>query len=283
MTKAFAAGDRCLFPNRVVQVLEDYLDYLELEFSNHHSTINISQVQEMLLEISCIIRSGEKAVDAGVYARTLERLSRIYAQDHSRRKQDALSLTADDYAEVVEVISNAFPGYDYREVVGQLLRYMGSLFRQKKGSWITVYEHIRSMPESIEAVQALNEARFLEIQEWVEEGVHNLFSIHSDVRERIAQLEEQAGKMENRMEHERHQLTLGDASLEEVAAAGVACLEPVRRQRRYDALSDKRDRILQDRQNQVQMVQLIESNIREFETVLKEARRRYLVRLVHSH
>ncbi len=282
LTKAFAEGNSCLFPNRVVRVLDDYLDYLELELSNHHSVIKISQVQEMLLEISCIIRSGKTTVDAAVYARVLKRLTRIYAQGLSQRKKDAFSLTAGDYAEVIEVISAELPGYDYREVVGQLLNYMNHLYRLKKTGWITVYEHIRSMPHSIEALQVLKEARFLEIQKWVEEGVHNLFGIQSDIQKRIDQLEHEAADLQNVVEHEQHQLAIELKRGKVSADSKVASLYQERKRREITALCEKRDQIISERRGEEQIIQLIESNIHEFEFKLKEARRNYLVRLVHS-
>jgi len=282
LTKAFAEGNSCLFPNRVARVLDDYLDYLELELSNHHSVIKISQVQEMLLEISCIIRSGKTTVDAAVYARILKRLTRMYAQGLSQRKKDAFSLTAGDYAEVIEVISAEFPSYDYREVVGQLLNYMNHLYRLKKTGWITVYEHIRSMPNSIEALQDLKEARFLEIQKWVEEGVHNLFQIQSDLQKRVGQLEDEAAELQNVVEHEQYQLTFEFKRGEVPTDSKIASLYRERKRREITALREKRDRIISAKRGEEQIIQLIESNIQEFESKLKEARRNYLVRLVYS-
>jgi len=283
LTKAFAEGNSCFFPNRVVRVLNDYLDYLEFELSNHHSLIKISQVQEMLLEISCIIRSGKTTVDAAVYPHILERLTGIYAQGLSQRKKDAFSLTAGDYAEVIEVISAEFPNYDYREVVAQLLNYMNHLYRLKKTGWITVYEHIRSMPNSIEALQVLKEARFLEIQKWVEEGVHNLFGIQSDIRKRIGQIERKAAGIKNAVEHEQQQLAFELKRGKVLANSKVASLYRERKRREISVLCDRRDQLMSEKRAEEQIIQLIESNIREFESKLKEARRYYLVRLVHSN
>ncbi len=46
--------------------------------------------------------------------------------------------------------------------MGQLLAYMEQLFANRKSDWKTIYEHIISMPESVEAKRLIKAARFEE-------------------------------------------------------------------------------------------------------------------------
>ena len=90
LSEAFAGDSFCFVPDKALQILHDYLDYLENELSNQNITINISQVQEMLLEVSCIIRSGSFSIHSTVYGGMLRRLIDIYARGFTHREKDAV-------------------------------------------------------------------------------------------------------------------------------------------------------------------------------------------------
>lgn len=281
LSKAFAEGGPCLLPDKASQILEDYIDYLEQELVAPNDDLNLGQVQEMLLEVSCIVRSGNKDIHPDQYGRFLERLTGIYAQGFSTEEKERFSATAPDYAEVIEAISRELPGYDYREAVGQLLYYLNHLYRSRKSSWITVYQHILSMPDSIAAIQTLKEAYFRGIQQWVEEGVQNLFHIGRDLQQRVNELNQKTAGLTRLIEQQRDLLDRERRCPEFTFAGNITSLDQERRKREIAELLDRREQTLRERSSKEQIAELIECNIREFETALKEARRAYFVQLVY--
>ncbi len=271
-----------LAPGKSQQILEDYLDYFESELLNQTPESNISQIQEMLLELSCIIRSRNTRLIPGEYSNFLQRLIRIYGAGFSQNPGNAFLITAADYADVIEAISKECPNYDYSEALGQLLRYMSQLYKVRKSSWKTVYEHIQSMPDSITAVQMVKTEYFAEIQQWAEEGVGNLFQIRKDIYQRIEELEQQANAIEKQIDAEGSILATETPVPKVFGQAQIINLAEKRAQKRIEALHVDLAANARDILSQGELVALIESNIQEFDDKLREARRAYSIRLVHA-
>ncbi len=260
------------------QLLDDHLGYLELALDGDHHRENVGQVQEMLLELSLIIRSGALEISGDGYRRILDRLGGIYAGGMERRHGEAYALTAADYADVVEAIANRLGDYDYSRIIGQLLFYMARLYLGRKGSWVTIYEHLSAMPDGIDGISALKRDGFAEIHRWAEEGVANLFQIQRDIEARQRDLEEKVGRLQRRIAWLRRQC----ASDPDRPFAGqrVARLADYRSISRIRALEQELALVHSEQEGKRKTARLIESNIREFEVKLQAARRAYLIRPV---
>jgi hypothetical protein len=214
------------------------------------------------------------------YRTILERLIGIYARGFENRTQEIYATTAADYAEVIETISREFPAYDYSEAVGQLLCYMTRLFRRRKSSWKEVYEHILSIPDSIEAKQLLNRAFFMEIQEWAEAGVENLFAIRRDLYRKIGDLGEQAKRVEREIEALDPPPGTKDTGRRPKFDNKIVDLRRIRRKRLIGPLERELREILDQKASEENIAGLIESDIREFEEKLRATRRAYFIRSV---
>lgn len=279
LSKAFERDGSCDARRKALSILNDYLDYLERELSDDNASIDVSQVQEMLLEVSCIVRSGCSKIQAEHYGRILQRLIGIYAKGLNHAQKDAFSITAADYAEVIEAISVKYPGYDYSEAVGQLVLYMNRLFELRKGSWKTVYEHILSMPDSIQAIQLLKQDHFEEIRVWAEEGVHNLFALRKDLFKRMDELERESEQVDELIEDlERSR----DSEQPFERASNVISFQGRLFDKEIAGLRQDRAALAGEILGQEHLIQLIEENIAEFEDKLNQARRAFFVRLVYD-
>lgn len=234
----------------------------------------------MLLALSEDIRSGSALFASNDYRWVLTRLTEIYAQGFGQPKRDTFANTAADYAHVIEIISREYPGHDYSEAIGQLFCYMSRLFRTRKNGWKAVYEHILSIPDSVEAKQLLNRAFFVEIQEWAEAGVENLFSIRKDLYEKIAEIGTKIEALDRRIEQLESGRIPENQTNPSAARSNVVDLAAARRERNILNLEQKRRKLLADRENEEVIVGLIESDIREFEDKLRATRRAYFIRSV---
>ncbi|MEA3275896.1 MAG: hypothetical protein U9Q81_11510 [Pseudomonadota bacterium] len=279
LSRLTANGVSSLAPDHSRQVLQTYLDYFGAQLSRNSASRDIGLLQEMLLEVAHIVRSGTADILTDDYENILERLVAIYARGLNQRGQNAFMITAADYADVIEAISQEYPAYDYSEAVGQLLWYMSRLFGRRKSSWKTVYEHILSMPDSVAAKQLLMQAYFLEINEWVESGVDNLFEIRSDLyAKKAALLKEETTisreieKMEQALKARQGKGTARDRN--------VVDLGEKRKERTIETLRREMQEIISEKEGKETMIAMIESDIRQFEDKLKEAKRAYFIRLV---
>ncbi len=270
LTKMAAGGAMEMTSDSSCALLRNYFDFLEQQLSDAGAIPDVSQIQEMLLEVSEFIRSGKTGYYSDEYGRILKRLVSIYAGGFSSSSSSAFTLTSANYADVVEAISNRFPGYDYTEAMGQLLAYMEQLFANRKSDWKTIYEHIISMPESVEAKRLIKAARFEEVRQWAEEGAGNLFGIRVDLLEVIGQLSAEIDQLNADIEH------LGRAW----RTGRVVSLAARRKANEVPALIEARERVIHQRMDKQNLVELIESNIEEFEMLLRSARRAFFFHIV---
>ena len=262
------------------KILEARLDQLGAQLSGPEAAADAGKISTMLLALSDDIRSGFPLFTSNDYRWVLTRLTEIYAQGFGRLKRDAFANSAADYAHVIETISREYPGHDYSEAIGQLFCYMSRLFRTRKNGWKAVYEHILSIPESVEAKQLLNRAFFVEIQEWAEAGVENLFSIRKDLYEKIAEIGTKIEALDRQIEQFEGEQTPANQTRPSAAASNVVDLAAARKKRHILQLEQQRRKLVVDKEDEDVIVGLIESDIREFEDKLRATRRAYFIRSV---
>lgn len=270
----------CPPPVRLRQIFGDYLDYLEKKLSHEASFTDIGQVQEMLLELSHCIRSSDSQIKIEEYSAILERLTIIYTRGMGQKRRTIFSATATDYADLIEAISLKHPTYDYSEMIGQLLFYMNQLFEQRKGNWITIYEHLQSMTDNIEGLQSLKKSHFQEIQQWVEEGVENLFQIREDFYSRIEQLNHELNALDQKINEGKDNISSDIAKFKIDRGNTVISLEVKRREKELGILANKMNEIVNAREGEGRIHDLIEENIREFEDILTNTKRSICIELV---
>ena len=262
------------------KILETRLDQLGAQLSGPDAAADAGRISRMLLALSEDIRSGSPLFTSNDYRWVLTRLTEIYAQGFGQLKRDAFANSAADYAHVIETISREYPGHDYSEAIGQLFCYMSRLFRTRKNGWKAVYEHILSIPDSVEAKQLLNRAFFVEIQEWAEAGVENLFSIRKDLYEKIAEIGTKIEALDRQIEQLEREQTPVNQKSPSAAASNVVNLAAARKERHILQLEQKRRKLVVDKEDEEVIVGLIESDIREFEDKLRATRRAYFIRSV---
>ena len=261
-------------------LIGERLNRLGVQLSRPDAVIDSGEIEDTLLLLSTEIRSGSSDLVSSDYRWIIERLTDIYAQGFGQRAGDAFTTTADSYAHLIETISRAYPGYDYSEAVGQLFCYMSRLFRTRKTGWKAVYEHILSIPDSVEAKQVLNRAFFVDIQEWAEAGVENLFSIRKDLYEKIRKIEVKIRGLDRRIENIAGPRDLPEQASSVRAGSNIVDLTQARRRRLIEPLRLRRRRLVGEKENEETIVGLIESDIREFEDKLRATRRAYFIRPV---
>ncbi|RDH89272.1 MAG: hypothetical protein DIZ77_06805 [endosymbiont of Seepiophila jonesi] len=227
----------------------------------------------MLLEVSQIIRSGRAGVSTDDYRKIISHLTGIYAKGLAEEMKCPFIITSVDYADVIEAISQEYPAFDYREVMGQLLYYMSQLFRNRKGSWMMVYEHLLSLPESVDALALSNRKAFMEIQEWTEQGVDSLFQICRDYKEMIGQAEHDLAGLEQRIAVQKDEMATQKNR-------AVIAFDSLRKKRVLKAMLSQKARLIEELQSKQMILELVEDDIREFEEKLVELRRAYFIRLV---
>ena len=241
---------------------------------------NVGQIQEMLLELSLIIRSRALVLSEQDLRRILQRLGAIYTPDLGRRGNNAFLLTAPDYADVVEAVSGCLPDYDYSTVIGQLLFYMTQLYLTRKGSWMTIYEHLAAMPDTIGGIAQLKQDRFAEIRRWTEEGVANLFQIQRDLQARQAYLQDKERRLQKKIDWLLGSCGSGLDPDHPFRGRKVARLDHFKVVNQIRGLRQEQEQVRTELAGKRETAQLIESNIREFEGKLQSARRTYLIQAV---
>jgi len=260
------------------RVLEGHLDRILSQLARPCARIDIARLRGMLLALSADIRSRTHVLHDSDYRWVLRQITGIYAQGLGRRPKEPYTITAAAYAQVIETISQAYPAQDYCEAVGQLVGYMVRLFQTQENSWRRVFEHILSIPDAVEAKQLLDRAFLVEIQEWAEAGVENLFSIRADLYEKIRGIQAKIAGLDLRIRVLQRALRV--PSVPRRFGPNVVDLAQVRVRRRIAALLRSRQALEAERRAEESIVALIESDIREFEEKLRQTARAYYLRSV---
>ena len=262
------------------RIIKQYFDYLESTLTQQDQTIDITQLQEMLSEISGFIRSGKSQIRADGYVRMLNRLTHIYAQGVRARDDRAFTGTAVNFADILKTVSQTYTGYDYSESVGLLLYYMNKLFNYREEGWIEVFEHLLSMPDSIRVMQMLKAQHLQEIQNWVEEGVDNLFAIWDEQLEVIDNLNTEIHQLDKEILQRRRALTHNKLTHPDPT---VVSMSLSREKQSIEQLYTEKERIISEREAKLELADLLDDNIQEFTDRLTEIRRSTLIQLVWNN
>jgi hypothetical protein len=272
LTRAEAA---LMQQDNTCKVLKQYFDDLEMSLSDIGNTDDISQLQTIWLEISDFIQAEKNHILDEGYNRLLNRLIAIYTRGLKQEGNLAFAATATNYADLIEIVSQAHPSYDYSEAVGHLLHYMNQLYKVREKSWLRILDHLVSMPDYIQPIHYLKERHLKGIQQWVEEGVDNLFQIRDDqallYSEKIAEL---AGL--------EHSIELIRQRLQKNPHSKVVPITRKKDQATLQALKEERDILVSDLENRQELVDLLEENIQEFEEKIFATRRACAIRPIRD-
>jgi hypothetical protein len=256
-------------------ILKQYFDYLENSLSKPAES-DIALLQEMLLEISDLLRSGKSQLEEDGYLRLLNRLTSIYAKGLQSENDWAFAQTAANFADILQSISQTYQDYDYSHSVGLLLHYMDRLFNYEEESWLEVFEHLRSMPDSIGIMQELKDQYLHEIQNWVEEGVDNLFTIRNEQVEILANLDQAMMQLDKEISNREMSL------LQQVHSARQNKVVEMRHQlerREIYRLRGESGEMMKERESKLEIINLLDVNIQEFADRITDIRRRAIMRL----
>jgi hypothetical protein len=262
------------------QIIKEYFDYLESVPIHKQSQGDIELLSTLLTEISGFIHSEKGRFECDGYMRMLNRLTAIYAKGVQTEDNRAFTRTAVNYADIMNTVSQYYTGYDYSESISLMLHYMDKLFSYREESWLDVFEHILAMPESTQIMQLLKEQHLQEIQNWVEEGVDNLFAIWEEQLEVIHNLSEEIYQMDKQILKTSRQLRRKTSRL---PVANVVYLEDIRSRHQLDQLRNKRMELDAVRDGKLELSSLLDDNIQEFGNRLTEIRRSTQVQLAWSN
>jgi hypothetical protein len=227
----------------------------------------------MLLEISLLLRSGKGLIREDGYLRLLNRLTSIYAQGLRSTNSHAFTRTACNFADILESVSQQFQDYDYSRSVSLLLHYMDRLFKSREESWLEVYEHLLSMPDSINVMKQLRDEHMDVINTWIEEGVDNLFTLRE---EQLDMIDIQS----NALQDLDHQIKTRQSQLQAMPPhETVVPIDRARLLREIDRLCKQREQLVQDSENKLEIIGLLDANIKEFSDRLAQMRRSTLIKL----
>ncbi|MBW9258167.1 MAG: hypothetical protein K1566_00990 [Candidatus Thiodiazotropha sp. (ex. Lucinisca nassula)] len=261
-------------------IIKQYFDYLESTLSNQESVVDVEQLREMLKEVSGFIRSNKSQLRADGYSRMLKRLNGIYAQGLRNNNDRAFTRTAVNFADILNTVSQSFPSYDYSESVGLLLHYMHKMFNYREEGWIEVFEHLISMSDSLEIMQLIKSQHLQEIQNWVEEGVDNLFALMDEQLEVIDNIDAEILLLDQELLQRRKAF---NTDAKKTTNELVVPITRAREKQLIQELFDRRATLISERIGKLELADLLDENIQEFTDRLIEIRRSAMIQLVWSN
>ncbi len=195
--------------------------------------------------------------------------------DHARCLE-----TAANFANLVEATSHKYSAIAYEDILGLLLDLMTRLFQARDNSWSTLYHHLRAIPDYLEAKQHLKRVCSADIREWFDAGVQNLFSLQKNLAQKSQAFAAEAEQIQVRIRSRKHAAALIQRYTRLRYGDPVVSLRANQVLQRVRTLEEERDGLLEQRDSTREIRTLIESDIREFERLLNEARHAYYLRLV---
>jgi DNA-binding NarL/FixJ family response regulator len=280
---ALTEADRLISPTAAARsnqdyackVLKAYFDDLELTLAGDEQSANIAQLQTIWLEISKFILAEKNHILEDGYHRLLNRLTRIYTRGLQQKGNQAFAATATHYAALIEIVSQAYPEFDYSEAIRHLIHYMNQLYKVREKSWLRIFENLLSMPDSIDPIHYLKQHHLKEIQRWIEEGVENLFQIRDDQVNLYAQKSAELDETVQAIEQLANWLDFNRGSK----------LVPITRPQKRSSLKSlrkKRERLTAELNSGKELVDLLDRNIQEFENKMVATRRASYIRLIEK-
>ena len=262
------------------RALVDCLRIVGHELASEKGSADVERTQRTLDEVAGMVRSDGTIATRRDYERFLQRLTRIYGEGCEQRDNAAFATTAAGYAAVIEAVSRTHPELDYTSPLGQLLEFMTRLFAARNNSWKLVYKHLRAVPDSVKAKQTLNRVCSAGIREWFDAGVQNLFSLRDDLEARIDEFAATAERIDRKILVTDNALTEARRRVDPEGKGKVVMLNGRIKEREILALEIEKEEVLEQIEGRKNTLGLIESDIREFENILREARRAYYIRVV---
>jgi hypothetical protein len=262
------------------RALQACLREVQAEVVNPGGGSELGCPRRALEEIALLVGADASPGEARLYERFLLRLTRIYAQLWEQRDNSAFAGTAAAYSAVVGALSRRYPRLDYTGPVGQLLELMTRLFAARDNDWKAVYKELRAIPDNVGAKQTLTRVCSADIRQWFDAGVQNLFSLRMDLVGRIRELGAHLADIRNDIERRASELETLRLRLDPGGTGKIVGLAQRALTREIDALEVERREVLEERAGREDTLALIESDIREFEGILREARRAYCLRAV---
>jgi hypothetical protein len=261
----------------VCPILKQYFDFLENALLEHGEKVDIQLLQEMLLEISLLLRSGKSQLREDGYLRLLDRITNIYARGLQVEDDRAFAGTAVNFADILETISQNFQNYDYTHSVSLLLHYMDKLFNTREESWLEVYEHLLHIPDTIHIMHQLRIYHIDDINTWIEEGVDNLFTLRDEQLDAIDIQEAAMHDLQLQIKTRTSQLR------KESLDSRIIDINRARQLREIARLNKQCLQLVEDREGKRDLVALLDANIQEFSDRLAQMRRSTLMKLVWSN
>lgn len=263
----------------VCPIVKQYFDYLENALADHGESVDLCLLQEMLQELSLLLRSGKSRIRKDGYLRMLDRLTTIYARGLRVDNDRAFAGTAANFANILESVSQHFQDYDYHQSVSLLVHYMERLFNTREESWLEVYDYLLSMPDTIHFMQQLKNEHLYEISCWIEEGVDNLFTLWDE------QLEVLAMQAQNINQLELQILTRQTClwKIPERRLPSVIDFKQLQQRQEVRALRNQQNRLVRERHAKQEIVTLLEANVREFSQRLARIKRSAMLKLVWNN
>ena len=173
---------------------------------------------------------------------------------------------------------------EFREVVERYGRSdqadMARLFLDRRAGWKAIYRSIQAISDGVAAKQRLDEVEFARIQEWIESGAANLFSIQRDLARAIARLGRQVAAIDAQIA--RCSAALDLSSRRRRADDGlrnVVSLDTWRQGRQVAELERQRLDLLEQIKAKQGVKDLIDADVRDLENCLRATRRAYFIRL----
>jgi len=266
--------------NRRHQLLADCLEVVGRELDSARGPADAAPVRGALDEVVAMVRSEGDLLQDLDYAGFVRRLTSLYASACNHRENAAVAATAEAYAAVIAAIGQSRPRLDLTLALGQLLELMTRLFSAGDIRWKLVHQHLRSVPDSVRAKQTLNHVCAAGVSEWLDAGVQNLFGLRDDLVASIQALSARARRIQAKIRARQRALADARDRLDPSGTGKVILLEGPSREREISALKREKGLVLEEREGRKGTLELIESDIREFENRLRGARRAYYLRPV---
>jgi hypothetical protein len=245
-----------------------------------HGDRDVEGTRRALADLAGLVHSEGSVAATRDYDSFLRTLTRLYADGCEQRANRACTNTAAGYAAVIGAISRRHPGFDYTDTLGQLLELMTRLFQARDNDWRIVYKHLRSVPDSISAKQTLTRVCSADIREWFDAGVQNLFSLRSDLAAKLRELEEHVRDIDDEIGEKGELLAELHRRLDPEGQRKVVILQGRSLEREIASLEIEKQDVLDEVAGRESTLALIESDIAEFESILREARRAYYLHVV---
>jgi len=261
-------------------MLKDCLHVVEHELASDEGLTDVKRIEAILAAVASSVRSNDAPAVGCDYRDFLERLADLYAQGCDQRENDAFAASATGYSALIEAVARKYPDLDYTIPIGQLLELMIRLFRTRDNNWKLVYENLRAIPDDVSTKKRLIRVCSADIREWYDAGVQNLFSLQEDLEAKIEYLTSRAKRIDRQTRAAERATARVRRRLDPSGTGKVAILEERIKLREIDALKRKRDETLDELEGRKDTLGLIESDIREFEGILRDARRAYHLRVI---